>query len=175
LDFVLGAFQVRKPYFNVDSNAVYRQEGRITNQGLELSATMTPMNGVKVIAGFVRNHPQVDFSVGPVSSQVPVGPVPSTINLNGDFSLPSWRGWGASVEWTRLSSRTETDDGRFELPPLSTLNVGLRLARRCLDHPCSVRLDVNNVTDASGLNISSQYIVLPQLRRNYTLTAAIDI
>lgn len=175
LDFVLGAFQVHKPYFNVDSNDVYRQEGRITNQGLELSATMTPLNGVKVIAGFVRNHPQVDFSVGPASSQVPVGPVPSTINLNGDFSLPSWHGWGGSVEWTRLSSRTETDDGRFELPPLSTLNVGLRWARRCLDHPCSVRLDVNNVTDASGLTISSQYIVLPQLRRNYTMTAAIDI
>jgi hypothetical protein len=78
------------------------------------------------------------------------------------------------VQWTWLSSRVETDDDLYELPPLSTLNAGVRYARRCFAHPCSLRFDVANLTDASGLTISSQYLVLSQLRRNYLLTAAID-
>jgi len=78
------------------------------------------------------------------------------------------------VQWTWLSSRVETDDGLYKLPPLSTLNAGVRYARRCLAHPCSLRFDVANLADASGLTISPQYMLLSQLRRNYMLTAAID-
>jgi hypothetical protein len=36
---------------------------------------------------------------------MPIGPVPSTINLNADYAPAQWRGWGASVQWTWLSSR----------------------------------------------------------------------
>jgi hypothetical protein len=106
---------------------------------------------------------------------VPVGPVPSTVNVNADYAPSAWRGWGASLQWTRLSSRVETDSDLYELPPLSTLNAGIRFARKCLSHPCSLRLDAANLTNASGLTISPQYMLLSQLHRNYMLTAAIDI
>jgi iron complex outermembrane receptor protein len=177
LDFVLGGFDVHKPYFNVDQNGVYRQLGRISNQGIEVSATLRPASGLKIVGGFVRNDPHVDLGARAFAAtrRVPVGPVPSTINLNGDFAPLEWRGWGASAQWTRLSSRVETDNDLYALPPLSTLNVGLRLARKCLAYPCSLRLDIANLTNASGLTISPQYVLLPQLRRNYMLTAAIDI
>jgi TonB dependent receptor len=105
----------------------------------------------------------------------PVGPVPSTANLNADYAPRNWRGWGVSAEWTRLSSRLETDNGLFQLPPLATLNAGVRFTRKCLDHPCTLRLDVANLANASGLLISPQYGVLSQVGRNYMLTAAIDL
>ena len=177
MDFVLGGFEVRKPYFNVDPNDVYRQLGTINNHGIEVSATLQPAGDLKIVAGFVHNNPQVDLRAKGlvVTRETPVGPVPSTINLNGDYAPPEWRGLGASVQWSRLSSRVETDDSHYVLPPLSTLNVGGRLARKCLIHPCSVRLDISNLTDASGLTISPQYVLPPQLRRNYMLTVAIDI
>ena len=39
----------------------------------------------------------------------------------------------------------------------------------------STRLDVNNVTNATGLLLTSDYVAAPQLRRNYTLTFAADL
>jgi iron complex outermembrane receptor protein len=176
-DLVFGGFDVRKPYFNLDRNHDYRQLGRIQNRGIEASASLRPADGLKVVAGFVHNNPQVDLPVAGFGTtrEVPIGPVPSTINVNADYAPTKWRGWGASAQWTWLSSRVETDDGVYKLPSLSTLNAGVRYARKCLDHPCSIRFDIANLTDASGLTISPQYVLLPQLRRNYMLTAAIDI
>jgi hypothetical protein len=77
-------------------------------------------------------------------------------------------------QWNWLSSRVETDDNRYKFPPSSTANAGVRYTRRLFDRECSLRFDANNITNASGLTISPIYVVLPQLRRNYQLTAAID-
>jgi iron complex outermembrane recepter protein len=175
-DLVFGGFDVHKPYFNLDPSDNYRQLGRIENRGIEASATLRPADGLKVVAGYVHNNPRVDLRVAGLGTTrvVPIGPVPSTVNVNADYAPTKWRGWGASVQWTWLSSRVETDDDLYELPPLSTLNAGVRYARRCLAHSCSLRFDVANLTDASGLTISPQYVLLSQLRRNYMLTAAID-
>jgi iron complex outermembrane receptor protein len=175
-DLVFGGFDVHKPYFNLDPNDNYRQLGRIENRGIEASATLRPAEGLKIVAGYVHNSPRVDLRVTGLGTtrQVPIGPVPSTVNVNADYAPTRWRGWGASVQWTWLSSRVQTGDDIYELPPLSTLNAGVRYARRCLAHPCSLRFDAANLTDASGLTISPQYMLLTQLRRNYMLTAAID-
>ncbi len=155
---------------------VWTSVGRIENRGIEASATLRPADGLKVVAGYVHNNPQVNLRAARLGTtrEVPIGPVPSTVNVNADVAPTRWRGWGASVQWTWLSSRVETDDGLYKLPPLSTLNAGVRYARRCLAHPCSLRFDVANLADASGLTISPQYMLLSQLRRNYMLTAAID-
>src|SRR5256885_1597470 len=93
-------------------------------------------------------------------------------NLSVDYAPGGPLGWGTSLQWTWLSARVETSDDRYRLPPLNTLNVGIRYATRLFSRSCSARLDVGNVTNASGLTFSSTYYALavPQLRRNYTLT-----
>jgi len=42
-------------------------------------------------------------------------------------------------------------------------------------HQFSARLDVGNVTNATALTLSSQYLATPQLGRNYTLILAADL
>jgi iron complex outermembrane recepter protein len=176
LEALLGVFDVHKLYFNLDPNNVYRQLGDVSNRGLEASATLSGVEGLKVVAGLVIIRPAVRRQTAGMNAAgtVPVGPVPQTVNLNIDYAPTSWRGWGASLQWTRLSSRVETDDDRYELPPLSTLNIGARYTRKLFDHPISVRFDIANLTNASGLTISPLYLVLPQDRRNFILTVAID-
>jgi outer membrane receptor protein involved in Fe transport len=68
----------------------------------------------------------------------------------------------------------ETSDDRYRLPPLGALNIGIRYVAKLFTHQCSARLDIGNVTSAAGLTLSSQYLVVPQLGRNYTLTLAAD-
>ncbi|MGD0506023.1 MAG: hypothetical protein ABSD02_25205 [Steroidobacteraceae bacterium] len=177
LQLLLGVFEVHKTYFNVDSAGLYRQIGDISSRGAEGSATLSTMDGLKVVAGLVLLRPEVNQQTAASggTSIVPVGPVPRTININLDYAPARWGRWAASLQWTSLSSRVVTNNDQVELPPLSTLNVSLRYKLRLFNRPCSARLDVANVTDDSGLTISPLYAVFPVLRRNYTLTLATDI
>jgi iron complex outermembrane receptor protein len=177
LQLLLGVFKVHKTYFNVDSAGLYRQLGDISSRGVEGSATLSTLDGLKFVAGVVLLRPEVDQQslASAAGSTVPVGPVPRTINVNLDYAPARWGHWAASLQWTSLSSRVVTDNDQAELPPLSTLNVGLRYKLKLFNRSCSARLDVANVTDQTGLNISSLYAVFPVLRRNYMLTLATDI
>src|SRR6202043_1152367 len=93
-----------------------------------------------------------------------------TININVDYAPSNWRGWGATMQWTALSSRVETGDDLYRLPPLTTLNVGLRYVFKLFNRQCSARLDVANVTNVTGLTLSSAYAAVSQLRRHYAVT-----
>lgn len=177
LQLLLGIFKVHKAYFSLDAAGRYGQLGDISSRGVEGSATLSTAEGLKVVAGLVLLRPEVDRQI-PVSGgegTIPVGPVPRTININLDYAPARWGRWAAALQWTSLSSRVVTNDDQVELPPMSSLNVSLRYRLRLFNRPCSARLDVANVTNETGLTISSLYAVFPVLRRNYTLTLATDI
>jgi iron complex outermembrane receptor protein len=177
LELLLGGFKVHKTYFNVDAAGRYGQLGDISSQGVEGSATLSARDGLKVVAGLVLLKPEVNQQTPALggTGTVPVGPVPRTINVNVDYAPARWGRWAAALQWTSLSSRVVSNDDQFKLPPLSTLNVSVRYRLRLFNRPCSARLDVANVTDQTGLTITSLYQVVPELRRNYTLTLATDI
>jgi iron complex outermembrane receptor protein len=177
LELLLGGFKVHKTYFNVDAAGRYGQLGDISSRGVEGSATLSTLDGLKVVAGVVLLKPEVSRQTPAPGGggTVPVGPVPRTINVNVDYAPALWGRWAAVLQWTSLSSRVVSNDDQFKLPPLSTLNVGVRYRLRLFNRPCSARLDVANVTDETGLTISPLYQVVPALRRNYTLTLATDI
>jgi iron complex outermembrane receptor protein len=177
LQLLLGVFKVHKTYFSLDAAGRYGQLGDISSRGVEGSATVSALDGLKVVAGLVLLRPEINIQTAASSGTgtVPVGPVPRTINVNVDYAPARWGRWAAALQWTSLSSHVVTNDDQFQLPPLSTLNVGVRYKLRLFNRPCSARIDVANVTDESGLTISSLYAVFPVLRRNYTLTFATDI
>jgi iron complex outermembrane receptor protein len=177
LQLLLGIFKVHKTYFNVDSADRYRQLGDISSRGVEGSATLSTLDGLKVVAGLVLLRPEVNQQApsSGAASMVPVGPVPRTINVNLDYAPARWGNWAAALQWTSLSSRVVTNNDQVELPALSTLNLSVRYKLKLFNRSCSARLDVANVTDATGLTISSLYAVFPVLRRNYMLTLATDI
>jgi iron complex outermembrane receptor protein len=177
LQLLFGAFKVHKTYFGLDTANRYTQVGEISARGVESSATLTGPDGLTVVAGGVWLRPEVTRQIPELGGNgtVPVGPVPRTININVDYAPSNWRGWGTKIQWTALSSRVQTGDDLYRLPPFRALNVGLRYAFKLFDRAYSARLDVANVTNAAGLTLSSAYIALPELRRNYTFTFAADL
>jgi iron complex outermembrane receptor protein len=177
LQLLLGVFKLHKAYFNVDSAGRYGQIGDISSRGVEGSATLSGLDGLKIVAGLVLLRPEVERNV-PASGgagTVPVGPVPRTINLNVDYAPALWGHWAAALQWTSLSSRVVTNSDQIKLPALSSLTVSARYTLRLFNRPCSARLDVANVTNETGLTVGSFYAVFPLLRRSYTLTLATDI
>src|SRR5262249_26780400 len=177
LQLLVGAFKVHKSYFSLDTGGRYEQVGDISARGIESSATWTGPEGLTIVAGGVWLRPEVKRQLAEQggTGNVPIGPVPRTININVDYAPVYLRGWGATLQWNSLSSRVETGDDRYRLPPLNTLNVGLRYLFNAFHRGCSARLDVANVTNARGLTLSSTYMAVPQLVRNYTFIFAADL
>ena len=180
VQLLLGVFEVHKAYFALDTSDRYAAIGDISARGVESSATWSSGHGLTLVGGAVWLKPEVNRRVGELggaTGSAPIGPVPGTINVNVDYAPGGPLGWGASLQWTWLSARVETTDDRYRLPPLNTLNAGIRYAARLWGRQWSARFDVGNLTNASGLTFSSAYygLAVPQLPRNYTLTAALDL
>ncbi|MBV8803897.1 MAG: TonB-dependent receptor [Sinobacteraceae bacterium] len=177
LVLLVGGFEIHKNYFSLDATDRYTQIGDITSRGIESSARWTEIQGLTVVAGAVWLRPRVQQQIATLggTGQVPIGPVPRTININIDYAPHAKSGFGASARWLSLSSRVETSDDRYSLPPLATLDLGVRYMFKLFDRPSSVRLDVDNVTNAAGSTLSADYFAQSQLRRNYTVTLAADL
>src|SRR5262249_53561140 len=128
LQLLVGAFKVHKGYFSLDTNNRYTQVGDISARGIESSATWTGFEGLTLIAGGVWLRPEVKRQIAEQggTGDEPVGPVPRTLNINVDYAPDYLRGWGPSAQWKSLSARVETGDNLYRLPPLNTLNVGVR-------------------------------------------------
>jgi iron complex outermembrane receptor protein len=177
LQFLVGAFDIHKGYFSSDTTGRYRQLGEISARGIESSANWNGPEGLKLVAGACWLRPEVTRHIPELGGggKIPVGPVPRTININIDYAPTFWKGWGATLQWTSLSSRVETSDDLYRLPPLATLNVSARYLFNLNGRSLSARLEADNITNATGLMLSTAYSAVSQPRRNYTLTFAADL
>jgi iron complex outermembrane recepter protein len=175
LQLILGAFDIHKPYFNIDADNVYTQLGQLQYRGLETSLSYSD-GGLTVLGGGVYLQPRVDRVIPEpgATGNVPLGPVPLTLTTNVDYAPPRWGPWAASLQWNRLSSRVATADNSIYLPAFSTLAAGVRYHWSLRSRPWTVRLDGFNLTDARGLHVSSLYVVLPEQGRRFMLTLATD-
>jgi iron complex outermembrane receptor protein len=175
LQFVLGAFDIHKPYFNSDVANVYTQLGRVEHRGLETSLSFND-SGLTLLGGgvFLRPRVQREIAEPGATGDVPLGPVPLTLTVNIDYAPPQWGPWAASMQWNRLSTRVATTNDATYLPSLATLGAGVRYHWMHLTHPWTVRLDGANLTDSRGLHLSSVDLVLPEQGRRIVLTLATD-
>ncbi len=176
LQLILGAFDIHKPYFNIDAENLYTQLGQVQYRGLETSLSFSKA-GATVLVGGVLLQPRVDRVIAEpgATGNIPLGPVPLTSTVNIDYAPARWGPWAAAMQWNRLSSRVATTDNGSYLPPLATLGAGVRYRWKWLARPWTVRLDGFNLTGAQGLHVSSLDLVLPEQGRRYSLTLATDL
>jgi len=129
-----------------------------------------------VLVGGVLLRPRVNRVIPEpgATGDVPLGPVPLTVTANLDYAPPRWGPWAASLQWNRLAPRVATTDNSIYLPSLATLAAGVRYHWTLRSRPWTLRLDGFNLTDASGLHVSSLDVVLPEPRRRFMLTLATD-
>jgi iron complex outermembrane receptor protein len=176
LKLIFGAFDIHKPYLNLDLANVYRPLGRLRNEGLETSLSYSN-DGLTLLGGGVLLRPHVDLTVPQpgVTGTVPIGPVPLTLTANLDYAPAAWGPWAASLQWNRLSERVATNDDRQQLPVLATIGAGVRYQWKRGQNSWTLRLDGFNLNDAQGLHVSALGLVLPEQGRRFALTLATDL
>jgi len=183
LSFVAGVFDVRKPYFNLDPDLVYRELGTVRHRGVELSLAGQPIEGLSVVAGAVFLDADVSgeaVDLGTIGPK-PVGTMGRIVRANFDYRLPFFEplslDLGITSQAGRIASALEYAElgGRqLTTAPLTTFDIGARYRFNAGGTPATLRAQVTNVFNAYGWNVSSSSSFRPSDARRFLLSLAAD-
>jgi len=174
--FLLGAFEVNKAYFNLDSTDFYTQLGQIRHRGLEASATIKGERGFVAVLGGVWLQAEVQGGEGAVTSPgyTPLGTVPLLLNADLDYAPPSWKPWALSCGWAGTSSRPATTNNSVQLPAYSQLSFTVRYEFRVFGHPGVARFEAQDVGNSDAMMIDPSGLVVSEHGRSFALTLTAD-
>jgi len=155
LTLILGAFEVSKPYFNLDDRSVWRELGKVRNRGVEVSLSGEVLPGLSVVAGAVALDAVVTGEAvgrGDVGRR-PVGSSPLTVLVNADWRPPGRErvsfDLGASYSADIVASR----DNRAIIPPRTTIDVGVRYRLHVRGSNATLRAQIKNITNEGGFSL----------------------
>lgn len=182
LTLVAGVFDVRKPYFNLDTTQLYRELGEVRHQGIELSLTGSPIEELSIVAGAVLLDGEVSgelVDLGLIGPR-PVGQTERQLRLNADYRLPSLP--ALSVDLALLSTgeraassapQASLGDEQFIIPGRTTLDLGMRWRFAIGEASAVARLQVQNVTDNKDWDVGSNgaFIMSSPRRALFSITA----
>ena len=158
LSLVAGVFEIKKPYYNLDEQDVYRELGTTTNRGVETSLTGTVRPGLTLVLGNVLLDQRIS---GELVESGKIGPRPiGSIRRRSIFNV-DWRlGGGKSplsfdLAVESLSSRIGNVSNRLSAPEREMIDLGARYRFKIASARALLRVQVANVLDDYGWQVAA--------------------
>lgn len=183
LNLVAGLFDVRKPYFNLDPDRIYRELGTVRHRGAELSLAGQPIEGLSVIAGAVFLDADVSgeaVDLGIIGPK-PVGTTARIVRANLDYRLPFTPlsvDFGVTSQAGKIASALEFAElgGRQLMTrSLTTFDIGFRYRFKTGTAPATLRAQVTNLFNVYGWNVSPNASFKFNDTRRFLMTVAADL
>jgi iron complex outermembrane receptor protein len=184
LSLVAGLFDVRKPYFNIDPDRVYRELGTVWHRGMEFSLAGQPIEGLSVVAGAVFLDADVSgeaVDLGIIGPK-PVGTTGRTIRANFDYRLPFFEPFSVDLGITSLAGKVasaleyeELGGRQLMTEPRTTFDMGARYRFRAGATPATLRAQVTNVFNVYGWDVSANSSFRFSDTRRFLLSLAADL
>ncbi len=178
VQFVAGAFQIKKPYFERDAVNIFRRLGTLSHRGIELSLAGEVVDDLSVVAGMVLLQARVSGELvdqGAVGN-VPIGVKPRVGRLDLEYGPDAWRGISLDLRLENVKQGFADTSNTLKLNGYTTLNLGARYRFEIADVPATLRLRVENVTNTyawevqGGNNLFLAYIG----KRRFSASIAAD-
>ncbi len=177
LRVVAGVFQVKKPYFNIDAANVFGPLGNVRHRGVEVSLTGPVFTeGLTIVGGMILLEPRTsgDTVARGIIGPVPVGPIPRTVQASFQYQPKAWRGFGIDGQVSNSSAAIARSDNLLKVPGFTQLNLGARYVFTYAEVPASVRLQMQNVTNAFGWGVNSSGNFYTRSPRKVSVALAAD-
>ena len=174
---VVGAFDVRKPYFNLDPALVFTQLGTVRHRGLEISLAGEPVEGLNLVAGTVLMRPRVSgeaVELGLIGPK-PVGQPERSVSLYLDYRLPWDRKLSVDLGIQNNGKSAGSPDNELVVPGYTLANLGGRYRFELRNFPATLRLQVSNLFDNYAWNIFGSGGLKRQPPRRFDATLSVDI
>ncbi len=156
LSLVAGIFDVRKPYFNLDPDLVYRELGTVRHRGLELSLAGQPLAGLSLVAGAVFLDADVAgeaVDLGIIGPK-PVGTAARILRANLDYRPPFFEPLSVDFGITHQAGQVASAKRFAELggrqlttEPQTIFDIGARYRFKAGPAPATLRVQVTNLFD----------------------------
>ncbi|CAA9485792.1 MAG: hypothetical protein AVDCRST_MAG91-265 [uncultured Sphingomonadaceae bacterium] len=163
VSLVAGVFDVRKPYFNVDPDFVYRELGTVRHRGVELSLAGQPIQGLSVVAGAVILDADVSgeaVDLGIIGPK-PVGTASRIVRVNVDYRLPLFEGLSVDLGITNQAAQVasvlryaELGARQLTTRPQTLFDIGARYRFELAGTPATLRAQVTNLFDTYRWKVS---------------------
>lgn len=156
LKLIVGAFSLEKPYFNIDGDNRFTDLGTTRNQGVEVSFSGALTPRLDIVAGGVFLRPRVsgeEVDQGLIGNR-PVGFSARNLTFNLDWRPTSDPLFTTDIRITHRSAVTATTDNQVRIPPLTLVDLGVRVPVNVGPLQANVRMSVANVLDRQGFNLS---------------------
>ena len=175
LQLVAGAFEIEKAYFNLDPANVFRDLGRLTNRGIELSLTGAPTPRLNIVSGIVLLDSKAHYST-PLfgfSEITAVGAVPAFMSTYLQYRPEIIRGATIGVTVQTNSSRYASYPA-VNLPPVTTFGADVHYSTRLLGNNATFWLQLTNATSAFVLMPSPTGQIMAMDARRFELSLTMD-
>jgi iron complex outermembrane recepter protein len=152
---ITGVFEIEKPYFNFDTNNVDRALGLQRAAGLELSVSGEVLQNLNVAAGALLGEVRI---IGPDLDAEGVGRIAfgqprAQWTINADYKLPRWPALSADITIIHFGTAPASVDDVTQNPALTALFLGGRYRFTMLGAPATLRVQVQNLTNAYYWNM----------------------
>ena len=177
LTLIAAAFQITKPYFNLDPALRYRQLGTLTNKGIEISLTGKLTPGLTIVAGTLFLDPSIQGEAADAKliGPRPVGQIRRRSQLNLDWRLQSGKSpLSLDLALESLSARMANAANTLQAPARTTFNIGARYRFSLGKLNAVFRPTIVNVTNNYGWQVSSSGGWTYTAPRAITLSLAAD-
>jgi iron complex outermembrane recepter protein len=176
LQLVGGYFEIRKPYFDLDDNNIYRQVGNVENKGFEFSLAGQVSPRFSVVAGLTLIDARVTYDTGLGGNHVEdaIGPVPVLLKANLEYRSASIPGLVFIGKLESFSKRYANYDS-VELPEVTIFGAGVRYDTSVLARNATFRMEAGNLTGRYGLTPAASGKITPFDGRSIELSFAIDL
>jgi iron complex outermembrane receptor protein len=172
---ITGLFDVRRPYFELDTDNVVRVLGDVKHQGAEISLTAKPVAGLNVVAGAVLMRPRVTGEAveqGRLGER-PLGRVGTTLDLRIDYQPPAFDALSVDLGINYTGDRAARIDNTLFIPERAIVDLGTRYRFKLGRTPTVLRAQIANLTNVFGWSVTGGggFQFIPSRRFNLSLSA----
>lgn len=175
--FVAAAFDIAKPYFEIDSNdGAYKQLGSVTHRGVEGSLSAKPLPGLNVVVGAVVLRPRVSGQAvadGRLGRR-PIGRTGLLVDAAIDYQLAALPGFSLDARIIHEGRRIANAADTLSIPARTVVDLGARYRTKIGGVPTMFRAQVRNIGDVFGWKVSSGGGFSLQTGRRAVVSATAD-
>ena len=176
LVLLTGVFEVKKPFFDIDSSNRFTEVGFLSHRGVEVSLTGPIAEDLIVVLGTVFLRARLSDIEERQSGvgKVPLGRFPRLARLSVQYGPPSWKGFSMDGQLENRSSRYANRGNTLRLPSSTTIIIGGRYQFTPFGSTATLRFQIRNLTNKFAWDIPSPGSFKPIDARHFEVNLTAD-
>jgi len=172
---IAGTFDIERPYYGVDAGEVFRRLGAVRHQGVELSVSGSPAQGLTLVAGGTLLRARLS---GDEVARGAIGRRPIDVPARKLIANLDWRPSSSPTSVDLAAEHTGPNMGdalnRVRVRSYTTVNLGFRHRFRMGAAPATLRLQASNLFNAFGWEVAGNNAFLYIQPRQIVARLAVD-